>query len=133
MPTRHRPALLESSDGKVVTTISKDGCLFIYPETEWNELERGLSRMPSGDPKVRDYIRFLLGMATDGELDGQNRLLIPPMLRGPAELDKHVVLVGMTRYFELWNEERWSQKFDRWQEDTSDPAELPDAIRNFSF
>ena len=35
------------------------------------------------------------------------RILVPPALRQYARLDKHVVLVGQGRKFELWDEAQW--------------------------
>jgi len=40
-------------------------------------------------------------------MDGAGRVLLPPMLRKFAELDKSLVLVGQGSKIELWNEARW--------------------------
>ena len=41
------------------------------------------------------------------DMDSAGRVLLPPILRKFAELDKYVVLVGQGSKVELWNEARW--------------------------
>jgi len=43
-------------------------------------------------------------------LDGAGRILVPPPLRQFAALDKHVVLVGQGKKFELWDEAKWLER-----------------------
>jgi MraZ protein len=50
---------------------------------------------------------LLVGYAHDMDMDSAGRVLLPPMLRKFAELDKNVVLVGQGSKVELWNEARW--------------------------
>ena len=64
----------------------------------------------SNDPlneKIRGLQRLIVGHADDVELDAAGRILVPPALRRYASLDKHVVLVGQGRKFELWDEGQW--------------------------
>ena len=45
------------------------------------------------------------GNATEMELDGNGRVLLPSILRDYANLDKKLVLVGLNEKAELWSEE----------------------------
>jgi MraZ protein len=76
------------------------------------------------NPQVRRLQRLIVGHATDVEIDGQGRVLVPPSLREYAALEKHAVLVGQGNKFELWDEDAWARQRDSWLEEemAGDPA-----------
>jgi MraZ protein len=47
MPTRHRERLREIAEGRVVVTVDRDQCLLIYPQPEWEIIERRLMALPT--------------------------------------------------------------------------------------
>ncbi len=114
IPSRFREHLLSRADGHLVATVDRAGCLLIYPQPEWEDFARRLNALPSMKPQVREFQRVVLGNATDLEMDGQSRVLISRALRDYAELDKQAMLVGQGKKFELWDEERWSQRLSKW-------------------
>ena len=114
IPSRFREHLLSRADGHLVATVDRAGCLLIYPQPEWEDFARRLNALPSMKPQVREFQRVVLGNATDLEMDGQSRVLISRALRDYAELDKQAMLVGQGKKFELWDEERWSQRLSQW-------------------
>ncbi len=107
IPARHRDKLKEMSSARLVVTVDAERCLLIYPLNEWHEVEKRLVALPSTDRRARGLKRLLLGYAEECEMDGQGRILLSAPLRGFAELDKRVVLVGQGNKFELWDELRW--------------------------
>jgi MraZ protein len=58
--------------------------------------------------------RFLIGNASECEMDGQGRFLLPDKLRKFAQMDKKIVLVGQLNKFEIWNEDAWTVKEAEW-------------------
>jgi MraZ protein len=44
------------------------------------------------------------------ELDGHSRVLLPPELRSFAALERDVVLLGLGRKFELWQQANWDAR-----------------------
>jgi MraZ protein len=128
MPTRYRERLQERCGGNVVVTVDRDRCLLIYPLPDWEEVERKLMRLPSLDPQARQLQRLMVGNATDLELDGHGRVLLPPKLREFGQLTRDAMLIGQGVRFELWDEARWNERRDEWLaggEGTSDlSAEL---------
>ena len=56
----------------------------------------------------------MVGHATDLELDGHGRLLLPPELREFARLERRGMLIGQGNRFELWDETRWNERRDLW-------------------
>jgi MraZ protein len=134
MPTRHRDALMETCAAQLVVTIDTDRCLLIYPLPEWQEIERKLMQLPSFNKTARRLQRLLVGHATEVELDGQGRLLLPPPLREFAGIEKQAVLIGQGNKFELWDEGRWDAQRDEWlQEVDFDSLELPAGLETLAI
>jgi MraZ protein len=127
MPTKYRERLQERCGGKLVVTVDKDQCLLIYPMPDWEEIERKLMRLPTLNPQARRLQRLMVGHATELELDGHGRVLLPPKLREFGLLTRDAMLIGQGLRFELWDEARWNEWRDESlaNEGTSDlPAEL---------
>lgn len=137
MPTRYRERLLlEKNQNSVVLTIdTEERCLLLYPLSEWEEIEKKLATLPSFNPSARRIQRLLIGHATDVELDGQGRVLLPPLLREYAGLNKRAVLVGQGRKFELWDETHWESQRGRWLQEESNTREslLPEEVKSISL
>ena len=108
VPARQRELLLDISAGSVVVTIdTQSSCLVLYPLREWERIERDVQDLPTLNPAVRRFQRLVLGYASDLDLDGNGRVLLPGALREYAQLDKRVVLVGQGNKLELWSEPLW--------------------------
>lgn len=136
MPTRYRERLLKDNQNSVVLTIdTEERCLLLYPLLEWEEIERKLASLPSFNAAARRIQRLLIGHATDVELDSQGRILMPPLLRDYAGLDKHAVLVGQGKKFEIWDETHWEESRNAWleEESNSNESELPDEVKSISL
>jgi MraZ protein len=110
VPARYRERIQETCRGQLVVTIDRDHCLLMYPLPEWEALEERLVRLPSLNKQARELQRLLLGHATEVELDGHSRVLLPPELRAFAALERDVVLLGLGRKFELWQQANWDAR-----------------------
>ena len=108
VPARQRESLLDISAGSIVVTIdTQSSCLVLYPLREWERIERDVQNLPTLNPAVRRFQRLVLGYASDLDLDGNGRILLPGALREYAHLEKRVVLVGQGNKLELWSESLW--------------------------
>lgn len=131
VPTRYREAL---SVELVVTIDTEETCLLLYPAMHWQVIENNLQRLPSFNVAARRIQRLLIGHATDVELDGNGRVLIPPLLRDYAQLDKRVVMIGQGNKFEVWDESRWQTRREQWLADEASKEDgLPDEMKTFSL
>lgn len=131
IPARYRDSLLSSCAGNLVLTADADGCLLAYPEPEWLPIRDKLLKMSSMNPKIRALQRRLIGYAEDVVMDGAGRVLVSPVLRGYAGLDKSVMLVGQGNKFELWDEAKWQSQQEA---DLSFMnGELPPELEGFSL
>lgn len=133
IPTRYRETLVAHCQGEMVVTIdTEERCLLIYPQPEWEDLQRKISALPSFNTAARRVQRLLIGHATDIPMDGSGRILLTPPLRDYAQLEKKAVLIGQDNKFELWGEELWQARRDAWLDDPSG-LELPDELLNISL
>jgi MraZ protein len=133
MPTRYRERLQELCGGKLVVTVDKDQCLLIYPLPDWEEIERKLMRLPTLNPQARRLQRLMVGHATDLELDGHGRVLLPPKLREFGLLTRDAMLIGQGSRFELWDEARWNERQNEWLASEEIAPDLPDELGNLSL
>ncbi|HLB42583.1 MAG TPA: division/cell wall cluster transcriptional repressor MraZ [Gammaproteobacteria bacterium] len=136
MPTRYRERLqLDSKSTIIITIDTEERCLLLYPLPEWEEIERKLAVLPSFNPAARRIQRLLIGHAADVEMDSQGRMLLPPLLRDYAGLNKRAVLVGQGKKFELWDEAHWEKCRICWLEEESDSTHsaLPDEVKSISL
>lgn len=108
VPSRYRDRLLESCGGKLVVTIGLlERCLAVYPFSGWQRIEDDLRSLPALDRKAQAISHLLIGHATECDMDGHGRILLPQSLRDFAGLDRRVKLVGQVNKFELWDESAW--------------------------
>ncbi len=136
MPTRYRERLQDESRGRVVLTIdTEERCLLVYPLAAWEEIESKLAQLPSFNAQTRRIQRLLIGHATEAELDSQGRILLPPLLREYAGLNKHAMLVGQGKKVELWDGKLWQERRNLWlaEESSTDEANLPDELKSLSL
>ena len=115
IPARYRFRVQDACAGQLVVTVAVDekcvgidGCLWVYPLPQWEELESKIMSLSSFNPITTKLKRFLIGSAFECEMDAQGRILLPEKLRKFANLDKKVELVGQLSRFEVWNEGAWS-------------------------
>src|SRR5437763_12166268 len=123
----------ELYQGKLVFTFDSDQCLIIYPLPDWEQTERKLMSLPSLNPQARRLQRLMVGYATDLELDGHGRLLLPPELREFAALERHGMLIGQGNRFELWDDARCSERRDLWLKSEEAATDLPSELESLSL
>lgn len=115
MPTRYRARLQTEANSQLILTIdTEEPCLLLYPLPEWEIIEQKIQALPSFHKATRRIQRLLIGHATELELDGSGRCLLPPLLRDYAGLEKQIILVGQGKKFEIWSETHWHGKRNQW-------------------
>lgn len=114
IPSRYRDRLRGCCDGQLIVTVDPDRCLLLYPLPDWEAIEHRLAALPNLNAQTRRLQRLLIGHATECEMDGNGRILLPQPLREFAMLEKRVVMIGQGSKFELWDEGRWSENREAW-------------------
>lgn len=91
-------------------------------------------RLPSLNQTAQKLRGLLMGYATDLELDGHHRVLIPKEHREFAGLDRQAMMFGQGNKFELWDESRWNEQLSRWMDSGSvDGADLTAELETLSY
>ncbi len=107
IPAKVRELLVQEYTPSLMVTNGFDGCLDCFPYPEWTCLEDKVSLLPQNKKEVKSFHRFYLSAAVECALDKQGRILVPPSLRGYAQLEKEVVIVCAVKKIEIWSKERW--------------------------
>ena len=122
VPARYRDVLMSAVDGRMVVTKNPAGCLSLYPQPVWDRFEADLIALPESRNPLR---RLYLGSATEVQIDGSSRVLLPPELREWAGLERDVIFMGMGNSFELWDKARYEAEEARVLE-----GGMPDALKD---
>lgn len=125
IPARHRDALQLHGEGRVTLTKHPDGCLLLFPRSEWEAFRTRIAQLPMD---AHWWRRIFLGNASDIEMDGSGRILVTPELRAAANVERDVMLLGMGSHFELWDAATYAQK-----EQVAIAQGMPDALKQFTF
>ena len=105
LPAKFRSCLGE----RWIATRGLDHCLFVFPLEEWQGMEEKMRNLPLTKKDARAFSRFFFSGATECELDGQGRILLPPSLREYVQISKEVAVIGVSSRIEIWVAERWDE------------------------
>ena len=103
-----------------VITIGLDGCLFLFPNSYWQELCSKLAALPLTNQAGRRFTRLLVQSAVDLALDSQGRTSIPDFLKESASLKKQVVIAGALERIEIWDRDRYHRHLNLISEENPD-------------
>ena len=109
LPAKFRGELGSS----VVATIGIDRCIALYPVPRWEELLEKLKDLSSFKKKARDFRRVLLSMATEQEIDGAGRILVPQILRDYAGADVEVTRSTARKFSQI--SATWRRSLKRYE------------------
>lgn len=94
---------------KLIITLGYENSLIVVSEKGWKALLEGTEGKPFIQSETRETQRFLLGGASNVELDAKGRFIIPAYLRDFAKIKGEVVFLGLSRYVEIWDKESWGE------------------------
>lgn len=78
----------------------------IFPMRIWEDLESKLSKLSSHNKTKQKFLTWTNYYGQAVEIDGQGRILIPPVLREAALMKGDVDVMGHLTYLEVWNHGR---------------------------
>lgn len=88
----------------LVATLGFEKCLWLYEPEEWELVSKQVMENASiFSSKNRLVLRRLISPAQEIEIDRSNRLSIPQSLRDYAGLQKECVILGLSKYIEIWD------------------------------
>ena len=118
VPVKFRSELGE----RFIVTKGFDGCLYGYSLEEWKNIEEKIKTLPLITGKdARNFTRFFFSSAIECEIDSQGRILVSQNLRTFAELEKELVIIGVSSRIEIWAKNKWDAYNE--SQDSDDIAE----------
>ena len=81
-------------------------CLAVYTMQRWEEKSAELVEGKTSE-ELRDFERRIYPSASEVELDGQGRLVIPSRLRTFAGLTSDLTVAGVRDHIEIWDRASW--------------------------
>ena len=82
---------------------------WIYPMQEWIKIEDKLAKLPSQNQAKEKFLTRTSYYGAVVKIDGQGRLLLPPVLREQAEMKGEVDVMGKLTSLEVWNHARFAE------------------------
>ena len=92
---------------KLIITQGYENSLIMVSEENWKSLLEGTEGRPFIESDTRETQRFLLGNASEVELDTKGRFIIPNYLKNFAGISSEVIFLGLSRYVEIWDKKKW--------------------------
>ncbi len=101
-------AYLEKEDSSALVLCVMENCLTVFPQSQWVINEEKMNELSDFDQKDRNFLRKYYSRAAECEIKS-GKLLIPAKQREMAGLEKEIVVVGMSKTFEIWSQAKWDQ------------------------
>jgi len=118
-PASKKPLL----EGNLVITKGLEGCLSLYPEPEWAEVQKRLSDLNFTQKDFRYFSRRFYSAAGAVLPDKNGRFLIPSHLVTEAGLQKDLLVIGVNSWIEIWNPQRYEYYLDQYGKSYEEVAE----------
>ena len=102
------PAKFRSQLGQgLVMARGQERCVYLLPFDEFRRIASQIQRVSVGNKAAREYLRVFLSGAVDQQPDKQGRVLVPPVLREFAKLERDAYWVGAMKTMEIWSKTAW--------------------------
>jgi MraZ protein len=108
IPSKFREELI---GGIVIAKGFNERCLFLFSKDNWKNLQNRIMSGPITKKNILVFSRWFFSSATEENIDQQGRVKIPQNLIDYAQLDKDVVLVGVSDRVEIWSKKFWSEYY----------------------
>lgn len=111
LPAKFRKVI---SKDLVVTVNPQNECLWVFEPAGFNQWIKQLfvDRFGKYDTSSKQHMALrskLKARSEDVQSDASGRIMLPAEMRETAGIDKDVVIVGNTGYFEVWDAKRYDQ------------------------
>jgi MraZ protein len=89
--------------GFVINRNLHQKCLVLYPITEWNKLNKKLSKLNRLIKANDVFVRKFTGGATASDADNTGRVLLPKPLVEYADIKTDIKVLGSNNVIEIWD------------------------------
>lgn len=113
LPSGLRKQLDPEAKEQFVMNRGFEGCLVLYPITDWQKITSRLQKLNLFVAKNRAFYRQFHNGATAVSLDNNGRVLVPKTLMDYADLKKDIVLFAYADRIEIWSKGRYEKVMDQ--------------------
>ncbi|MDF2451984.1 MAG: division/cell wall cluster transcriptional repressor MraZ [Bacteroidota bacterium] len=130
-PVNLRKQLEEVFDkGFVINRNLHQKCLVLYPISEWNKLNKKLSKLNRLIKANDVFVRKFTGGATATDADNTGRVLLPKPLVEYADIKTDIKVLGSNNVIEIWDK----KSYDHFLSQDVDIEKLAeDVLGNLNF
>lgn len=123
LPSKFRQVLKTFKKKKFYITRGLDGCISLYAEAAWKQLEEKVSSLSFTKRQSRSFSRLLFSGATEIDVDTQGRITIPEYLKDFAQIKRDITIIGVVNRIELWDRKLWDSFYQHNKKRFEDMAE----------
>lgn len=109
--------LMKSPDSQVK-------CIFVYSESEWDDVCKELHDKLGNNLEGRRKSRLVLSRAVSGDVDKNGRFTLNSALKEYAGIEDEVCIVCNINHIELWSPEAWRLENEILDETTLDDLDI---------
>jgi MraZ protein len=99
--------------GFVINRNLHQKCLVLYPISEWNKLNKKLSKLNRLIKANDVFVRKFTGGATAAEADNTGRVLLPKALVDYADIKADIKVLGSNNVIEIWDKKLYEHFLDQ--------------------
>ena len=110
-------------EGDLILTKGLEGCLTLYPGSEWQDIQKRLSSLSFTQKDYRFFSRRFYSSAAAVSPDRSGRILVPSHLIEEAGLKKELLVIGVNNWIEIWNPERFEYYLQQYSGSYEEVAE----------
>ncbi len=125
LPAALRKQMPVEAEGRFVVNRGFERHLVLYPLDEWRRVTAEINRLNLFVKRNREFVRYFHRGATELELDGSGRLLLPRRLLDYAGIGDAVILLAYARRIECWDAAKYE---DLLSDEPADFARLAEEI-----
>ncbi|MCA9399357.1 MAG: division/cell wall cluster transcriptional repressor MraZ [Candidatus Omnitrophica bacterium] len=112
LPAKFRDVCKEYAIEKFFLARGLDSCIFMFTEEEWRVQEQKFKNMPFTKQESRVFNRLLFAGADDVLPDKQGRFIIRVNLKQHAQINRDVIILGVSNRIEIWDARRWEDFYN---------------------
>ncbi len=120
---KRHPSKKTLLEGNLILTKGLEGCLSLYPEVEWADMQGRLSSLNFTQKDFRFFSRRFYSSASTVSLDRSGRILIPSHLQKEADLQHGLLVIGVNNWVEIWNPDRYRYYLEQYSKSYEEVAE----------
>lgn len=106
--------LREAINGNTVILVrGLEKCVYGFDRNQWMIEANKHIDLSLFDKESRKLKRYLYSGASETDLDGQGRFVVPTNLIDYASLNEEVFIIGAGDHFEIWQSNNWQEHLNK--------------------